>query len=286
MGCRQALVGGRYALVELSTRQLAPDFYVQLLWRQLMSPKVLRVVKAAAGPAADRLAPHLRAYGSCARTSTALPGLNLLGGVSLLLINTHPNTTFFADVDNLPVLEDPAEATNTQRLEFVLTSAAQPLRDRGERGGGGAGGGGERTGQEADGGGGGGGGGGTEAAAAAAADEGGGVDSETLLKATKVRLNGALLEPDASGGLPRLRSVRPRGATIVVPPLSVSYHVFPEAGVKGCMTEKQEKTTSKLKKAKGKMKPKASSSELKPVGGAAGGGCDGDAEFCRNQRRK
>ena len=40
MGCRQALVGGRYALVELQRRTLAPDFFVLLLWRQLMSPKV------------------------------------------------------------------------------------------------------------------------------------------------------------------------------------------------------------------------------------------------------
>ena len=48
MGCRQALVGGRYALVELAgeRRGLAPDFYLLMLWRQLMSPKVLRVVKA------------------------------------------------------------------------------------------------------------------------------------------------------------------------------------------------------------------------------------------------
>ena len=45
MGCRQALVGGRYALVDLTAgrRGLAPDFYLLLLWRQLMSPKVLRV---------------------------------------------------------------------------------------------------------------------------------------------------------------------------------------------------------------------------------------------------
>ena len=42
MGCRQALVGGRYALVELAgeRRGLAPDFYLLMLWRQLMSPKV------------------------------------------------------------------------------------------------------------------------------------------------------------------------------------------------------------------------------------------------------
>ena len=109
MGCRQALVGGRYALVELSgeRRRLAPDFYLLLLWRQLMSPKVLRVVKAPSGSSGgpsqsgasapadpeparfhgaaswaaswtaswtERLAPHLRSYASCARSSVSLPG--------------------------------------------------------------------------------------------------------------------------------------------------------------------------------------------------------------------
>ena len=39
-----------------------------------------------------------------------------MGGVSILLINTHPNTTFTVTVDNLPVLEDPKAAEVMPRL--------------------------------------------------------------------------------------------------------------------------------------------------------------------------
>ncbi|EOD42098.1 hypothetical protein EMIHUDRAFT_194815 [Emiliania huxleyi CCMP1516] len=99
-GCRQAILGGHYALLDLRRRQPAPDFYSLLLWRRLMSPKSLRVVKlkrvlrAASGLAAAPLlnissaepdgaeeeesggnhragitAPLLRAYAHCARSS-------------------------------------------------------------------------------------------------------------------------------------------------------------------------------------------------------------------------
>ena len=134
------------------------------------------------------------------------------------------------------VFDDPVEAARTPRLEFVLTSGAE------QRGGGAAGGG---AGGAAGGGvsndeGGGEGGVGAEG--------GGGVEREereareVLLRSTSVRLNGLLLAVDSEGALPRLRPVRTRGAAIVARPLSVSFYVFPEAGVKGCMTEKQADT--------------------------------------------
>ena len=105
----------------------------------LTPTKVLRVVKAPSsfsggpsqsgaqapadparfhGPAswtaswAERLAPHLRSYASCARASTSLPGLNVMGGVSVLLINTHPSTSFHVALDNLPVLDEPKAHPN------------------------------------------------------------------------------------------------------------------------------------------------------------------------------
>lgn len=39
-GCRQAILGGHYALVRTRDRDFAPDLYSMVLWRRLMSPKV------------------------------------------------------------------------------------------------------------------------------------------------------------------------------------------------------------------------------------------------------
>ena len=64
---RQTIVGGRYALLDLVTRQPAPDFWNTLLWRVLMSPKALRAVRftrAHEGPM------HLRSYVHCARAGS------------------------------------------------------------------------------------------------------------------------------------------------------------------------------------------------------------------------
>ena len=135
-------------------------------------------------------------------------------------------------------------------------------------------------------------------------DGGGGVESEALLRSTRVRLNGALLGVDASGvlpKLPKLHSVRMRGPTIIARPLSVAFHVFPEAGVRACMSEKQEaawqkKERKKDKRAgKGKVKlPKGPAAGAKPglhkksepEDAADAAGCTGDPEWCQNQRRK
>ena len=368
MGCRQALVGGRYALVDLRRRRFAPDFYVQLLWRQLMSPKVLRVVRvalasplasstvptapaaavaasaaavapveataagsapaaaapAAAAPAAataasgggrwaERLGPHLRAYAHCARASASLPGLNVHGGVTVLLINLHPNVSFSAEVDNLPALEDAAEAASTPRLEFILTSAAAPPPSppvaasasasasassssvlpptteaaASDAAGNASSAAAAATANSAN----------SAAAAAAAAGDGIGVEQlERLLSSPDVLLNGHQLEPDASGALPRLRSTRVKGPHVRVAPLSVGFYVFPEAGVKSCMTEKQEKVTNKLKRAKRKHGAKPDEKKKSSGGGVGGGGgsdgggkaadCDGDPEYCRNYYQK
>ena len=226
------------------------------------------------------------------------------GGVTILMLNLHPNVTFHVEVENLPAMDDPAEAASTPRLEFKLTSAAAPpppppppsadasppppppsASDATTRN--------------------------ASAAAAAANGAGDGEDGigaqqlEQLLSSTSVLLNGRPLEPDASGGLPRLRSTRLKGPRVAVPPLSVGFYVFPEAGAKGCMTEKQEKVTNKLKRAKRKHgakpdeKKKAASSSSSSSssaaaagneGGGGGGGaapdCDGDPEYCRNYYQK
>jgi len=239
-----------------------------------------------------------------------------MGGVSVLLINTHPTTTFYAAVDNLPVLDDPKAAEATPRLEFVLTSAADegggggaadPDADAdGAGGGAGAAGGGAG----AAGGGAGAAGGGAGAAGGGDGDNGGGdgggggggdtVGSEALLRSTRVRLNGALLEVDASGALPKLHSVRMRGPSVVARPLSVAFHIFPEAGVRACMSEKQEAAWQKKERrgqkragrGKGKLPKKGAEAKpgdhrkSAPADAADAAGCTGDPEWCQNQRRK
>ena len=92
-----------------------------------------------------------------------------------------------------------------------------------------------------------------------------------------------------------------RGPTIIARPLSVAFHVFPEAGVRACMSEKQEaawqkKERKKDKRAgKGKVKlPKGPAAGAKPglhkksepEDAADAAGCTGDPEWCQNQRRK
>jgi len=238
------------------------------------------------------------------------------GGVTILMLNLHPNVTFHVEVENLPAMDDPAEAASTPRLEFKLTSAAAPPpppppadasppppppsasppppSPSASTDASGA------TTRNA-----------SATAAAANGDGDNGEDGigaqqlEQLLSSTSVLLNGRPLEPDASGGLPRLRSTRLKGPRVAVPPLSVGFYVFPEAGAKGCMTEKQEKVTNKLKRAKRKHgakpdeKKKAASSSSSSSssaaaagneGGGGGGGaapdCDGDPEYCRNYYQK
>jgi hypothetical protein len=39
-GCRQAILGGHYALLRARERDFAPDLYSMVLWRRLMSPMV------------------------------------------------------------------------------------------------------------------------------------------------------------------------------------------------------------------------------------------------------
>ena len=73
MGCRQSLIGGRYALFDVATRSLSPDYYSTLLWRRLMSPKVLRsgisgheLCDALCASGRKPPDPALRAYVHCA----------------------------------------------------------------------------------------------------------------------------------------------------------------------------------------------------------------------------
>lgn len=57
--CRQALIGGNYALLNTTTFIPNPDYYGALLWNRLMGKKVLAV--------SHNSSPYLRSYAHCAK---------------------------------------------------------------------------------------------------------------------------------------------------------------------------------------------------------------------------
>ncbi|CAN6441474.1 unnamed protein product [Victoria cruziana] len=102
--CRQALIGGNYALLNTTTFVPNPDYYSALLWHRLMGNKVLQTT-------IDGTA-YLRAYTHCGKSTK---------GITLLLINMSNTTTFQIRVredTNLDPIEVSAE--NEQREEYKL----------------------------------------------------------------------------------------------------------------------------------------------------------------------
>ncbi|KAL6190122.1 hypothetical protein ACLB2K_036521 [Fragaria x ananassa] len=81
--CRQALIGGNYALLNTTSFIPNPDYYGALLWHRLMGNSVLSTVHYGS--------PFLRTYSHCSKKKP---------GITLLLINMSNSTTF--DVDVLP----------------------------------------------------------------------------------------------------------------------------------------------------------------------------------------
>ncbi|XP_031123684.1 heparanase-like protein 2 [Ipomoea triloba] len=75
--CRQALIGGNYALLNTTTFIPNPDYYGALLWNRLMGKKVLAV--------SHDSSPYLRTYAHCSKHG---------GGITVLLINMSNSTTF------------------------------------------------------------------------------------------------------------------------------------------------------------------------------------------------
>ncbi|XP_057460765.1 heparanase-like protein 2 [Actinidia eriantha] len=107
--CRQALIGGNYALLNTSTFVPNPDYYGALLWHRLMGKIVLRTTHDSS--------PYLRVYSHCSKTKS---------GISLLLINMSNSTTFTVSVvDDLnfyPEERKSVDAYNQQqREEYHLT---------------------------------------------------------------------------------------------------------------------------------------------------------------------
>ncbi|KAJ1389826.1 Glycoside hydrolase, family 79 [Sesbania bispinosa] len=80
--CRQALIGGNYALLNTTTFIPNPDYYGALLWHRLMGSRVLSV--------SHEGSPYLRAYAHCSKRWP---------GVTVLLINMS-NSTFNVSLVN------------------------------------------------------------------------------------------------------------------------------------------------------------------------------------------
>ncbi|KAL2546697.1 Heparanase-like protein 2 [Forsythia ovata] len=103
--CRQALIGGNYALLNTTTFIPNPDYYGALLFHRLMGKNVLSINHNGS--------PYLRAYSHCSKNSA---------GIAVLLINMSNSTTFEVSVINDLNLypADHSYGTN-QREEYHLT---------------------------------------------------------------------------------------------------------------------------------------------------------------------
>ncbi|XVE68773.1 hypothetical protein DITRI_Ditri09bG0096900 [Diplodiscus trichospermus] len=106
--CRQALIGGNYALLNTTTFIPNPDYYGALLWHQLMGNRVLS--------ATHNGSPYLRVYSHCAKKKP---------GISLILINLSSNSSFevkLSNDENLHVIRPNFEFEGAQkREEYHLT---------------------------------------------------------------------------------------------------------------------------------------------------------------------
>ncbi|KAK4479814.1 hypothetical protein RD792_015352 [Penstemon davidsonii] len=81
--CRQALIGGNYALLNTTTFIPNPDYYGALLWHRLMGKNVLST--------SHNSSPYLRVYSHCSKNSA---------GISVLIINMSNSTSFDISVEN------------------------------------------------------------------------------------------------------------------------------------------------------------------------------------------
>ncbi|KAI4328518.1 hypothetical protein L6164_020866 [Bauhinia variegata] len=106
--CRQALIGGNYALLNTTSFIPNPDYYGALLWHRLMGSSVLAV--------SHQGSPYLRAYVHCSKNGP---------GVTLLLINMSNSTSFHVSVANdmnlYPDAASDIQSDAEKREEYHLT---------------------------------------------------------------------------------------------------------------------------------------------------------------------
>ncbi|GAU51085.1 hypothetical protein TSUD_241540 [Trifolium subterraneum] len=82
--CRQALIGGNYALLNTTTFIPNPDYYGALLWHRLMGSNVLSV--------SHEGSPYLRTYAHCSKKGP---------GITVLIINMSKSTFNFSLVNDM-----------------------------------------------------------------------------------------------------------------------------------------------------------------------------------------
>ncbi|ONK60337.1 uncharacterized protein A4U43_C08F17200 [Asparagus officinalis] len=97
--CRQALIGGNYALLDTQTFIPNPDYYSALLWHRLIGRRVLQ--------ATHQSSPYLRTYAHCGRDQNS---------ITLVLINLSNSTAFNVSVQNDMNLYPPELKTNSATL--------------------------------------------------------------------------------------------------------------------------------------------------------------------------
>ncbi|KAJ3673120.1 hypothetical protein LUZ60_006494 [Juncus effusus] len=106
--CRQALIGGNYALLNPTTFIPNPDYYSALLWSRLMGKKVLQTTHSGS--------PYFRSYTHCSKNGP---------GVTSLFINLSNSTSFEVSLDGDYNIYSPEEAsdknTKGEREEYHLT---------------------------------------------------------------------------------------------------------------------------------------------------------------------
>eukprot|EP00051_Salpingoeca_urceolata_P001788 m.44110 g.44110 ORF g.44110 m.44110 type:complete len:306 (-) comp11679_c1_seq1:150-1067(-) len=100
--CRQCLLGGHYGMLRRDTYLPNPDFYLGMLWHDLMGTKVYNVTVSAQGSASQGTN-TLRAYAQCSETMT------------LALINFDKAARYTVSVSGVPSI--------SPRVEYVLSAS-------------------------------------------------------------------------------------------------------------------------------------------------------------------
>ncbi|KOM53128.1 hypothetical protein LR48_Vigan09g178700 [Vigna angularis] len=102
--CRQALIGGNYAMLNTTTFIPNPDYYGALLWHRLMGRNVLSVSHEGSS--------FLRVYGHCSKKGH---------GITVLLINMSNSTTFRVSLVNDMNTDKEVGSSDAMREEYHLT---------------------------------------------------------------------------------------------------------------------------------------------------------------------
>lgn len=247
VACRQTLVGGRYALVDLRRRDLAPDFWSTLLWRRLVSPKVLRSARLSKAPAHEAAIAVRTDVGGAV---SADGGAGESGGAS---VGSAADTAADAAGPGASSTARPPPPPSESRLRSYAFCARATASDVNVAGGivvlllnlsp-------ESTQEvtlEL---------GGLRAAMEDTSDPNGTQTSRLdfvltapSLASRIVSLNGRPLQLLADGSIPALEGEPHVGRTMRLPPLSIAYYAFPEAQNAQCFT--QDQLTERKRAAKG-----------------------------------